>query len=271
MLRDVRLAVLSDIHGNPVALDAVLADVDRRGGAQNYLVLGDLVSHGYDPAGVLNRLAQLPHLRALRGNADRWTVTLEWEGPTPTAAEAAANPQHVPTVVGVARAFGWTNGYLAAGWLDWLGALPIEQRFDLPDGTRVLGVHAAPGRDHGVDVTPEMSDEELASHLVGCGADLVFVGNSHTVVDRRVNGIHVVNPGSISNPLPWIPDKRASYALVEASADTYDVRVHRVAYDREAWVRAIERSHVPNAEWLLGLWPDPASPETAQPGRPGSA
>ena len=71
----VRLAILSDIHGNPIALDAVLGDIEARGGADGYLVLGDLVAQGHDPAAVLRRLASLPDARFVRGNTDRYVLT----------------------------------------------------------------------------------------------------------------------------------------------------------------------------------------------------
>jgi len=73
----MRLALLSDVHGNSIALDAVLADVDARGGADEYLVLGDLVALGHDPLGVLRRLRALPNVAFTRGNTDRYVVTGE--------------------------------------------------------------------------------------------------------------------------------------------------------------------------------------------------
>jgi predicted phosphodiesterase len=71
----MRLAVLSDIHGNPIALDAVLEDVQSTGGADLFLLLGDLVAIGYDPIGVLERIAALPNVRSVQGNTDRYVVT----------------------------------------------------------------------------------------------------------------------------------------------------------------------------------------------------
>ena len=67
----MRLAIFSDVHGNPIALDAVLRDVRERGGADGYWVLGDIVALGYDPVGVLEQLAALSGLVAVRGNTDR--------------------------------------------------------------------------------------------------------------------------------------------------------------------------------------------------------
>ena len=57
----MRIALLSDIHGNPLALDAVLADIEAQGGVDTYWLLGDFSSLGYDPVGVLERVTKLPH------------------------------------------------------------------------------------------------------------------------------------------------------------------------------------------------------------------
>src|SRR3954452_16396352 len=125
----MRIALLSDIHGNLMALDAVLGDIQARGGVDSYWVLGDLVALGYDPAGVLDRLATLPNVRYTRGNADRYVTS---ERPPPTLAEARDDPELLPTLVEVSSTFAWTQGYLTArGWLDWLIALQLQQRLVL--------------------------------------------------------------------------------------------------------------------------------------------
>ncbi len=77
----VRLAILSDVHGNPIALDAILGDIEARGRVDGYWVLGDLAAEGHDPAAVLRRLAALPDARFVRGNTDRYVLT--WTGPDP--------------------------------------------------------------------------------------------------------------------------------------------------------------------------------------------
>lgn len=73
----MRIALLSDIHGNPLALDAVLADIAERGGVDAYWVLGDFSSMGYDPVGVLERVTKLPNAFFTRGNHDRQAVIEE--------------------------------------------------------------------------------------------------------------------------------------------------------------------------------------------------
>src|SRR5262245_26471365 len=142
----MNIALLSDIHGNSSALDAVLADIHARGGVDGYWVLGDLVALGHDPVGVLERLAALPNVQYVRGNTDRYVAV--GDRPPPTLADVAADPRLLATLVEIAGTFAWTQGALtAAGWLDWLERLPLELHVALPDGTQVLGVHASPGRD----------------------------------------------------------------------------------------------------------------------------
>src|SRR5947209_13003722 len=71
----MRLAVLSDIHGNPLALDAVLADIQTQGEIDAYWVLGDFSALDYDPVTPLQRVVTLPNVRFVRGNTDRYIVT----------------------------------------------------------------------------------------------------------------------------------------------------------------------------------------------------
>jgi predicted phosphodiesterase len=244
----VRIALLSDIHGNSLALDAVLADVARQGGVDAHWVLGDLAALGHDPAGVLERLSALPGVRIIRGNTDRYVAT--GERPAPTLAEVQANPALAPTLLEITASFAWTQGVLSAtGWLDWLGQLPLELRETLPDGTRFLGVHAAPGTDDGPGIPPDMRDADLDGVLTGCDADLICTGHVHWVQDRRVGGRHAVNPGSVSNPPA--PDLRAAYAILHAEPSGYRLQPCHVEYDREAVVAAVQRLRHPGAAFII--------------------
>jgi predicted phosphodiesterase len=141
-----------------------------------------------------------------------------------------------------------------AGWLEWLSELPLEQRTLLPDGTRLLGVHASPGRDDSPGFSPDRDPAEMERLLSGCGADLVCVGHTHAPLDMTVGGTRVVNPGSVSNPYmrgTAPPDLRAGYAFLQASADGYTIEHRRVDYDREAVVTALERLRHPGAPFII--------------------
>ena len=244
----MRLALLSDIHGNPIALDAVLRDIQDQGGVDTYWVLGDLAAIGYDPVTPIQRLMDLPDVCFTRGNADRYLVTGERPPPVPEA--VAADPRLLDHYTEVTASFAWTLGYLAgAGWLPWLGRLPLEQRITLPDGTRLLGVHAAPGHDDGSGIHPRLADDELAAALDGCAADLVCVGHTHIPLDRVAGGVRVVNLGSVSNPVT--ADLRASYVLLDADASGYRVEFRRVDYNHEHVIAAIRRARQPGEPYLI--------------------
>jgi predicted phosphodiesterase len=245
----MRLAILSDIHGNPLALDAVLADIQSQGEVDAYWVLGDFAALGYDPVSPLEKVTALSHVRFTRGNTDRYVVT----GDLPVPLEKALqDPALLPEIIEAARSFAWTRGYLSAeGWLDWLTNVPLEVRMTLPDGTRVLGVHASPGRDDGPGIGPKHSDGELEQHLAGCEADLVIVGHTHVPLDRQVGSLHVVNLGSISNPVT--SGLQATYVLLDADEHGYRIQLRRVDYDHEAVIKAIEQSRHPTPSFLIGF------------------
>lgn len=246
----MRLAIFSDVHGNPIALDAVLADLHAAGGVDGYLVLGDLAVGGYDPAGAVERLAALLNARFVRGNTEHDLATGE---PGLSLAALRQHPAEAARLVDVVAMFAWTHGHLAGrGQLAWLTKFPVEARLTLPDGTRLLGAHAAPGRDgtggRGYTITPARTDDELRVLLEGCEADLVCVGHTHWPLDRTVDGRRVVNVGSVSNP--WAPDLRASYVILDAGPDGYRVEHRRVGYDVSAVLDALYRSGQPTAETL---------------------
>ena len=115
----MRVAIFSDIHGNTIALDAVLADISARGGADWYWVLGDLVAIGADPVGTLERLVALPAALFVQGNTERYVLT--GERPYPSIDDALSDPKLLPRLVEVAHSFAWTQGAItAAGWFDCL-------------------------------------------------------------------------------------------------------------------------------------------------------
>src|SRR5215813_656766 len=193
----MRIALLSDIHGNEIALNAVLADIAGLGGTDTYWILGDLVALGPSPVRTLDILSALPNPRFIRGNTDRYVCT--GDRPSPGIEEAKRNPNLLDTLVELANTFAWTQGMVtASGWLQWLQDLPLEMRVTLPDGTRFLGVHASPGQDDGLGIGPDRDAAEIAGLLADSNADLICVGHTHRPWESRIQGIHVVNLGAVS-------------------------------------------------------------------------
>jgi predicted phosphodiesterase len=268
----MRLGVISDIHGNDVALRAVLDDAARCR-VDRWWVLGDLVLSGPRPAEALQLLRALPGVEMLRGNTDRYVLTGEQPAPHATAADAAGRVDLVERYGLMAAGIGWTRGVLSqAGLLGVLTALPGQLRLGLPDGARVLGVHASPDADSGPGIEPGTSDDQLGRVLAGCAADVVIGGHTHRATDRFVNGVRALNPGSTG--IPQRPGE-ASWLLLECAdgpeyredADGPERRddsargavpglrvEHRtVPFDVEAVVRDLHARLHPNTEFLTAV------------------
>lgn len=242
----MRVGVMSDVHGNAVALEAVVRD-GARAGVEAWWVLGDLVAVGVEPVATLELLTSLPRVACISGNTDRYVVT--GERPRPSPEDVVADPSLLPTLIEVEASFSWTQGFLAGrGWLDWLAGLPTELRIRLPDGTRLLGVHASPAADEGRGITPRLPAPDLAAMVTGLDADVVCGGHTHQPTDRRVDGVHALNVGSVSNPLTV--DLRASYVVIDAGDTGYTVDHRRVAYDHDEVLARIARSGHPARSYI---------------------
>jgi putative phosphoesterase len=248
----MQIAILADIHGNYRALQAVLADIAGSGGVDGYWILGDLVAIGAEPIAVLEILTTLPNAQIIRGNTDRYVFA--GDRPPPTLEEVRADLDLLPVFLEVEADFAWTQGALSVtGWLDWLKALPLAFEQSLPDGSRALGVHAAPGRDAGPGFHPGLSEVEILERLGDCPADLICAGHTHAACDLRAGGRRVINPGSLSNPAG--ADPRAGYAWLRADAAGYSIEHRQVAYDYRAMLTDLHQLRHPAADFIARHYP----------------
>jgi predicted phosphodiesterase len=245
----VAIAMISDIHGNRVALEAVVADAMREG-VDRWWVLGDLAAIGPEPAATLELLAALPGVAVTMGNTDRYVLT--GDRPPPHAPDVAADPTLRPRFEAVEQSFSWTRDQLEeTAWIEWLQQLPLEVHERLPDGVRLLGVHVLPGVGDGPGITPHRPEDELAAAFAGADADVVIAGHTHQPTDRRIGAVRAVNLGSVSNPVT--DDLRASYVIVRADRQGHTLEHRRVAYDHDAFVARVERSGHPESDYLASF------------------
>lgn len=247
----MRIAMLSDIHGNPIAFDAVLEDLQTQGPIDEYWVLGDHFNQGYDPVGALERIFKLPVPRCVTGNTDRYAIYGGRRGPT--LERIIKDPENmVNMLTSVEQGNGWARGAISAtGWYDRIKNLPFKQRTTLPDGTRLLGVHASLKSDDWV-VIETSTAEEAEDMFPNCKADLVFAGHAHAESDKTFNGVRYITLGGIANPLT--SDMRAKYAILEADASGHQVLFRHVSFDYEKVVAAIKSAQHPSEPWLLKFY-----------------
>jgi predicted phosphodiesterase len=201
------LAVLYDIHGNLVALDAVLEDADRAG-ADAYLLGGDFASWSPWPLETIERLRELPNSTWIRGNGERWLREPPQDRPDVAAELAAAD-----------SGLGTNEG--------WLYSLQPQVELD-----GVLYVHGSPLSD--VDSFPAEPSDDDERMLNGVHDKTVVFGHSHLQFERPgPNNTTLINPGSAGMPLDG--DARAAYALRE---DDGEFEFRRVEYDVERAAKA---------------------------------
>ena len=243
----MRIALLADIHGNDIALKAVLESVEEKGGVEVYWILGDLVAVGHAPIRVIKILQGLP-AEIIRGNTDRYVCT--GDRPGPFLEQVQADASLLQTLVEVEGDFSWCQGAVTVtGWLDWLSNLPLEYRTTLPDKTDVLCVHASPGNDDGNGIKQSMSQQEIENQLLDCKASLVCVGHTHRPFSMYINNKHIINPGSVSNPVG--KDVRASYAIIDSRQHGYTVEHHRVDYDHQMVIEQLEQTKHPARRFII--------------------
>jgi predicted phosphodiesterase len=243
-----QIAILADIHGNSIALQAVLEDIQKHAAVDAYWVLGDLAALGHDPVRVLESLNQLPGVQFIRGNTDSYLANSN--PPVPSLETLKKEPDRIQSALHMSASFAWTTGALATGgWLAWLETLPLEMRQTLPDGTRFLGVHASPGTDDGPGIRPNTSEKVFADYAHSANADLVCVGHTHWPIDIEREGVRFFNPGSVSNPVT--EDLQASYAILDADESGYKIQSRSVDYDHQAVIDALQRVKHPAAAYII--------------------
>lgn len=239
-----RLAVLSDIHGNLLALETVLADVEAQGAPDAYWVLGDLIAFCPWPAETLARLRAIPNIAFLQGNTDRYLVT----GQRPIV--PVRSPEDwatMPTLLAGRDAnFCWTVERLSYADYEFLRDLPPRLEMDVPGYGRVVAVHATPSDDETV-ILPDTPDDQIRPHLSGLDARLLLYGHTHRPLDRIIDGVRIVNDGSVGLPLDG--DPRPAYGLLDFEGNRCDVTIRRVEYDLEAVIAELERVEHPGQAW----------------------
>lgn len=239
----MRLAVLSDIHGNLDALNAVLDDLDSAGGADHIWVLGDLAVIGPDPAACIQTVAQIPDAKVIQGNTDRYLMT-GIRAPMPEPVE-----EKWDSLVKITRQrdeiFMWALERIGWGEMEYLLKLPTDLSLDAGEFGWVVGFHAIPGDDEGI-ITPETPDHDMLDALLDREGDLALGGHTHLPMDRQTESWRMVNPGSVG--LPFDGDTRAAYAIIEFDGANAHLDFRRVAYDVEAVIAKVEADDYPELE-----------------------
>jgi putative phosphoesterase len=231
----MRVAIVSDVHGNLTAFDAVLEDIQRRA-PDLILHGGDLALMGGQPAEVIDRVRELGWAGVV-GNTDEvlWRpqeqVRQQQQAPELGRLLKLIFKEYAPATVEL----------LGDERVTWLQGLPAQQRV----GDLVL-VHAAPG-DLWRAPMPDAEDDELLAVYEPLDAAVAAYGHIHRPYARALGRLTVANSGSVG--MPWDGDPRACYLLLEDGLP----RLVRVEYDIEREAAVLLASGYPDAQRLVEM------------------
>lgn len=242
----MKIGIISDIHGNLIALENVLAELGRER-VDKIVCLGDAIFNGSQPALVLKRMKELA-CPIVMGNAD--TFLLQCESFEPTSER-----EQILRDIGI-----WTRKQLSKDDLGFVNRFQARIEVPLEDGKTLLCYHGSPlSNEHIFYGTT--SDEELAKMFGDYRAEVMAGGHTHTQMFRRFESGTLINPGSVGMPIEHgvkgKPDHRppwSEYAILTSDNDNLALDFRRVPLNVDAVIAQALKGGMPHAEEWVASW-----------------
>jgi len=225
----MRVAVISDIHGNQIAFDAVLQDLAQQPEVDQIVIAGDLCLNGPCPRQVMEMVQGLG-CPVIQGNVDSEVVN-----------EAPEKSLKKRTTVA------WTREQIGPEGIAYLASLPVSHLIANPAGTDLLIVHANPLNQEDA-IFPNEPDDTLEHLLGGLAPNIgaLAYGHLHIAYTRRWRNLLLADVGSCG--VPRDEDIRASYGILSSQGSVWEAEIRRVPYDVKAVVKQIKTCGMPNEE-----------------------
>jgi putative phosphoesterase len=233
----MRIAFISDIHGNFTAFQAVLADIYSQS-IDQIVCLGDTVTLGPQPIEVLNALRELKCLY-VKGNHDAAVLDPE------SAGQYEITKHLVPDLH-------WCKDKLSADDIDFINSFKPMLEIDLPRGDQILAFHGSPLSSTDI-IQATTPNEQLDVYFAGQKANIFIGGHSHIQMVRRYDNKLILNSGSTGNAfkfayspgkpvylLPW-----AEYMIINHDGNSLSTDARRVYFDTEELLKKVKESHLP--------------------------
>ena len=236
----MRYALISDIHANLPALEAVLENIEQRRDVDAVYHLGDLVGYAPWP----NEVIALLRSREIPGVAGNYDSTVGTDYKHCGCRYEDPRQEELSHV-----SFAWTREHCSAESKRYLAALPF--RIDLKPfgghaaGPTIILVHGTPTLNtlYWTEDRPDAFCTQMANIAGAKPGDVLCFGHTHLPWTRTIEGIRFVNTGSVGRPKDG--DARAAYVLVDALPTQVDVKIIRVTYDVPQAAAAIRESELP--------------------------
>lgn len=243
------IALIADIHGNAVALERVLAELEREQ-PDRVVCLGDVAATGPQPREAIG-LLRATGCPVVLGNADEWLLTLQF---SPNPDELTAKIEEIDA---------WCREQLGPEDLAYLRGFRPAIEIPLDERMALLCCHGSP-RSNTEAMRPATPDAELDAMLDNVQATIVACGHTHEPMLRRFGKLILLNPGSVG--LPFQVDRQtgtvrnpawAEYALIRWQSGALGIELRRVPVDARAVTAAARASGMPHARWWAADWEIP--------------
>ena len=229
----MKFAVLADIHGNACALQRVLEDIKQEG-INQFIVLGDIVMIGPEPATVIGMIRDLNPLCWLKGNTDMWLEIFSEDREPVTPREKELN-----------GLFSFAKTKLTNDEIIFLKGLSIKMSLSI-GSTKVLCVHGSP-RSVSEIMDGRVPIKAMEQMVKGVEETIVLCGHSHVPYVGKVGGKHIFNVGSVGRPLDG--NTQASYGILDISiSDCPQFTIRRISYSVTDTIRLARELSFPNLD-----------------------
>lgn len=233
-----RIALISDLHGNEIALRSVVEDIARVG-VDRTICLGDVATLGPHPGAVLATLRDMG-CPCILGNHDEFLVD----------ADLVRTYTSIPIVV---SAIDWSRSEISSADVDFVRGFAREMEISLEGGATLRLFHGSP-RSNVEDLLATTPPDALEAMLAGRRGTVMAGGHTHVQMLRQHRGLLLVNPGSVGMPFreyvaggPPTLMPHAEYAIVESRGSDISVDLRRIALDKTKLVASVENRNPLNA------------------------
>lgn len=235
----MKIALISDIHGNLQALETVLDNIEREQ-VDQIVCLGDVAFKGPQPHEVVSLLKKQNCLFVL-GNTD-------------AALFYPLTDQEIAEMTGdariIAQCFRWTAGNLTADDLAFMRTFATTQIVEMSDGQRLICFHGSPTSAE-ARIQPDIDDKSLVELLGRSDATFYAGGHVHLQFLRPIGSAFFINPGSVGFPRSNSQRRFAEYAILDVFEQGYYVKFKQLAFDWAKTVQIAKSLKPPHLDWLL--------------------
>ena len=241
----MKIAVISDIHGNMQALEAVLADIEKEK-CEKIFCLGDLAMAGPEPVKTLEKIKKLYEegkIELIQGNTDEMIGDYEtFEEFVKTNFPIMGNALEDDVKI------------IPENLKEFLRNLPPQKELEI-EGVKILLVHGSP-RKNNENILPDLPLEQIEKMIKGTDADIIFCGHTHVPCGYQTNTKQtVVNDGSVGRPLT--PEPKSCYVTADFSNGSFEINHKFIDYDRQKASEILAKRNFEGADKLAGMLINP--------------